>query len=515
MAESKSTPPADRADARFAARRFAVFLPCACVALASASWAIGCGSTSAGAPAAGSSSPGGSSDTFGNVQPSPDGGGIPASVTCSAGNGSSCVATCGGGVTTTYAGTVYDPAGANPLYNVAVYIPNSPLPDPLPAGAQCGCTGLFPQSIVTSATTDASGRFVLEGAPTGKGLPLVVQSGKWRRVVHVDIDNPCQANTAADRSLRLPRNAIEGSLPDIAVSTGGADSLECLPLRIGVDPSEYAAGAGSGGHIHIFTGFAGATPGAGAEALSYQTLWDSTADLMKNDVVLLSCEGQETAHVTTASQQSLLDYASQGGRVFASHYHYVWFDQGPFDHYGLARWMTGPQIVVPDDNAAVPADVVTTLAGGQSFPEGAALAQWLGNVGALTQGMLPIWYARDNVSMLDQLAAVPWIQLDSTATQAPGATQYFSVDTPIGGGAQCGRVVYSDLHVSGGPGSDEPNVAPDYPDAGVIGTNRKGGVVPAGCAAHPLTAQEKALEFMLFDLSSCLVPIGGNPSPPR
>jgi hypothetical protein len=439
-------------------------------------------------------------------------GGIPVQVGCTAGTGAACVPVCSGGATTTYEGTVYDPADANPLYNVAVYIPNSPLPDPLPAGAQCGCSGFFPQTILTSAVTDENGHFVLQGVPTGKGLPLVVQAGKWRKLYQVDIDVPCQPNVAADRSLRLPRSASEGSLPDIAISTGGADSLECLLLRIGVDASEYVAGAGSGGHIHIFAGFAGATTAAGAPA-SNEALWDSEADLMANDVVLLSCEGQETANVTAASQEALLDYASQGGRAFASHYHYVWFDQGPFDTYRLAQWMTGPQIVVPDDNAAVPGNVVTTLANGQGFPEGAALQGWLANVGALTQGSLPIWYARDNVVLLNQPPSVPWIQLDPSVAQAPGAIQYFSLDAPIGYSLQCGRVVYSDLHVSGGPGSDEPGVPPDYPDAGLIGTNRKGGIVPSGCAAHPLTPQEEALEFMLFDLSSCLVPIGQGPSP--
>jgi hypothetical protein len=39
-------------------------------------------------------------------------------------------------------------------------------------------------------------------------------------------------------------------------------------------------------------------------------------------------------------------------------------------------------------------------------------------------------------------------------------------------------------------------------------------VVPSGCAMHPLTPQEKALEFMIFDLSSCLIPIGQVPMAP-
>ena len=48
-------------------------------------------------------------------------------------------------------GSVYDPAGLSPLYNVAVYIPTSPLPDPLPAGPSCGCTSLYPDSRLRRA----------------------------------------------------------------------------------------------------------------------------------------------------------------------------------------------------------------------------------------------------------------------------------------------------------------------------------------------------------------------------
>ena len=146
------------------------------------------------------------------------------------------------------------------------------------------------------------------------------------------------------------------------------------------------------------------------------------------------------------------------------------------------------------------------------------MAQWLGNVGALTNGQLPIWYARHNADVApSNPVSTPWIALDdSLGSPNAGATEYFSFDTPIESAEPCGRVVYSDLHVSGGPDSAEPGVPPDYPDAGTIGTNRKGGIAPSGCALHPLTAQEKALEFMLFDLSSsCLVPIGGTPEIPR
>jgi hypothetical protein len=239
---------------------------------------------------------------------------------------------------------------------------------------------------------------------------------------------------------------------------------------------------------------------------------------MNNDVVLLSCEGRETTGVTTASQEALLQYASNGGRVFASHYHYVWFDTGPFGNYPLARWTTGPQLVVAGDDASVPGDIVTSVGNGGSFPEGQALQQWLGLTGALTNGQLPIWYARHNadVPLTGSGPSQAWITLDPVVGSAhAGATQYFSFDAPLDHGPQCGRVVYSDLHVSGGPGAAEPGVAPDYPNPTIVGTDRQGGVVPAQCAAHPLTPQEKALEFMLFDLSSCLIPIGGSPTPPR
>jgi hypothetical protein len=153
-------------------------------------------------------------------------------------------------------------------------------------------------------------------------------------------------------------------------------------------------------------------------------------------------------------------------------------------------------------------EIVTTLPNGMPFPEGVALHQWLTNVNALTNDQLPIWYARHNADLtMTNTASQGWITLDK-GTTAPNAAEYFSFDTPIGSGPEaCGRVVYSDLHVSGGKGAqDNSMIPPDY--AGGLA------FVPDGCSSHPLTAQEKALEFMIFDLSSCLTPVGATPTPP-
>jgi hypothetical protein len=142
---------------------------------------------------------------------------------------------------------------------------------------------------------------------------------------------------------------------------------------------------------------------------------------------------------------------------------------------------------------------VTTLPNGLPFPEGVAMNTWLGNVGALTGGELPIVNAFHNADVsATNTSSQPWITADNSSS-APGATEYFSFDTPVGTSAEgaCGHVVYSELHDSLGPGVGSN---PDYPGA------TDGGIVPSGCSTHALTPQEKALEFMVFDLSSCSIP---------
>ncbi len=78
-----------------------------------------------------------------------------------------------------------------------------------------------------------------------------------------------------------------------------------------------------------------------------------------------------------------------------------------------------------------------------------------------------------------------------------------SFNTPVGAAADavCGRVVFSNLHVGAGEQggvSDDPQA--DFPD---------------GCKTADLSAQQKALEFMLFDLSSYIQKDDSAVTPPR
>lgn len=392
---------------------------------------------------------------------------------------------------TTISGQVFDPAGRNPLYNVAVYVPNEAV-QPLEPGASCApCEAMYSGKAVVSTLTDAEGRFTLEKAPDGTDIPLVVQIGKWRKQVVIPQVARCQDNVLPKALTTLPRNRSEGDIPNIAIATGSADTLECLLRRVGVDASEYTPGAGGEGRVHIFQGSprgGRASPNTSPAApRAADALWTSADELMAYDVVLLSCEGQETLGM---NQQALHDYAARGGRVFASHYHYSWFNSGPYAEENLARWTPGSQ-----DVGNINGTIVTT------FPKGQALQQWLTHNNALVNGELPIEEARHNADVTSEHdVSQPWI-VGAQNSNAPGATQYFSFNTPtdqakVPDGKLCGRVVYSDLHVGA---ASEDN------------TRR---TVPESCNDVELSPQEKALEFMLFDLSACVIPDDVPPVPP-
>ncbi len=434
-----------------------------------------------------------------------------------------CNVACSGNATTTISGKVYDPAGKNGLFNVSVYVPATPL-TPLPKGvptgaAACSCAALFPSGALSSTSTAEDGTFVLPNAPVGAQVPLVIQVGKWRKQFMINVTE-CQDNPQPDKTLAFPKTVAAtemiDSIPDIAVSTGSADTLECLMRRIGLDAGEYVAGAAGTGHVHVFSGGInngggnGSRPGRpenppmpGAPASSTQ-LWSTQAQLMPYDIVLLSCEGGETYNANPPALEAYLD---AGGRVFASHFHYAWF-AGPLQtmqNYSapadwgtnLATWTGGGG----NNNGVIGATIEQTLNGStMPFPKGVSLLKWLGNVNGLGRNGVPaqelsIYQPRFNSTVAAaNKPSQAWITADQ-ASGMGGQTMYLSFDTPVNPPLApdntpqyCGRAVFSDLHVAGDPTTND-NPPP-----------------PGGCTDSDLSPQEKALEFMLFDLSSCVIP---------
>ena len=411
------------------------------------------------------------------------------------------IQSCDGGKPTSISGKVMDPAGHNPLYNVVVLIPNTQngtlplIPDGLNANS-CSCGALFAgEEPIVDTVTAADGTFTLKNVPSGTNIPLVVQIGKWRKEVVLPTVTACQDNPAG--AINLPKNGTDGlfaSLPSIAVSTGGADTLECLLARIGIDEAEFTGDPNSPKHVHIFQGAGGSTTASPAAPISSASLWDSDADLKRYDITMLSCEGAPTFG---ANSQTVADYVSAGGRVFGEHFHYQFF-ANTTQFPNTANWTPGGSY-----SGQITGSVQTTLLNGNAFPEGQALEMWLTNVGALTNNLLPIQVARQDATVVASNVSTPWVVTGPTVS--PAGTQYFSWDMPFnppvsdaGVPEYCGRVVFSDLHVSGASSDPLPGTF----------------TVPTGCSSATLSPDEDAIEFIFFDLSSCVVPIGYPPKPP-
>lgn len=399
---------------------------------------------------------------------------------------------------TKLSGTVYSPAGNLPLYNVVVYVPVAGEAQPaISEGASCDkCAGSQARGWAV-ALTDETGKFTLEGVPEGDNVPLVIQVGKWRRQVTIPRVEPCTTTTIADPQLtRLPKNQSEGHLPKIAMVTGHSDALECLLRKLGIDDAEFTVEGGTG-RVNMFYGCASKSGAFGANKLSpalggaaftnaVTSLYASPQKLATYDMLVLSCEGHGCDEQKTPENGATLKgYADAGGRILFDHMHFRWFVRAIEPWEGIGEFDTG------DD---FPANTSFTVQTG--FPKGAALAKWLVNVGASqTEGQLVIAKAQKSAKAATAPIAQPWVQ-------GTGAIQYMSVNTPVELATtpdeQCGRFIHTDLHVAGNSTSSSDQGTP-FPDA---------------CDAGELTPEEKALAFMIFDLSSCVMREDQVPKPP-
>jgi hypothetical protein len=386
---------------------------------------------------------------------------------------------CANNGTTSITGTVFAPNGTDPLPNVTVYIPNAPV-DAFPPGVSCPVVGAPPSgSPLVGTVTDDKGNFELDDVPVGANIPLVIVSGRWRRQLVVPTTTAC-TNTAADPTTTvMPSDHTQGDIPRIAVATGSVDQVECILRKMGIKDSEFTDPSASG-RINFFGG--GTASGSGA-VISSQTptqaslMGGTGAALNQYDVLMLPCEGGQ---YTKPAQElaNLINFANAGGRVYSSHFSYTWmYQNSPFN--SVVNWAVG-QAQPPDGEASV----------NTGFTAGLTLSNWLQEVGAsTTPGQIAINTLRHDFNGVNP-PTQNWLTLDTTGNPV----MQFVFDTPIPPAGQkvnqCGRVLYNEYHV----------------EAGSSGPSQ---TFPQECTSGSgMNAQEKLLEFMLFELTD----EGGQPS---
>ena len=407
---------------------------------------------------------------------------------------------CPGGGSTTVSGVVRIPAGTLPVPGATVYATNG-FVDPIPTGVDgdscLRCDGELTNVRGRPVLTDLDGSFTLEGVRPGENVPVVVQIGKWRRVAYVPQIVECEAHTLPAEATRLPRNSREGHLPRIALTTGSCDGMECLLRKLGIDDSEFTNPEGPG-RVNLYADTVCTTvPLIGevcesgrnrySDALGGQhfpsasAFWSSLENLSAYDAVIHSCECSETTdNKPPEAMEALREYADLGGRAFLTHFHYAWLKHSPnMGWQQVATWNAGEML----DSAT--GQIVT------SFDRGMQLADWmmLPEVGGSTvHGSVALRQARQSASGVG-IGVQPWVRISDRPT-------YFSFDTPAYTLDEdtCGRVVFSDIHVSAG------DQAQNDPFSG--GSDPR---FPDGCTDE-ISPQEKALIYMLFDLTNCVGP---------
>jgi hypothetical protein len=416
------------------------------------------------------------------------------------------VPTCAAGTTTTIRGTVFAPNGTLPLPNAIVYVPNGSTTAPYGVGVfndgvangngcECNVTG----SPLVQTTSGTDGSFILQNVPAGANIPLVIQLGRWRRLVTISSVTACTTTTLTANQTRLPTRQGETStvdaIPFMALATGDVDGLECVLRKMGVVDAMFTV-PGGGGRIEMYRDNGATMPGIP----SYTQLVSSQGMVDQYDALIFPCRG--SAHDESAAfKQRILDvptnanaYVNKGGRAFFTHFSYAWLynvnpsNQFPWNSTTNTRNVDGTHW---DSNIQV--QVNTGFARGQTFADWLALAT-VNALSGTNPPQITVLEARDDMSTpvtLPIATAQEWLSTYNATPGGPSAL-HVTFDAPWGYPAdqQCGRVLWSGFHVT---------------TANLTGGHTSGLAFPAECAGS-FTAQEKVLAYMMFDMTSCITP---------
>ena len=324
-----------------------------------------------------------------------------------------------------------------------------------------------------------------------------MQVGKWRRQIVVPQVTACQDNPITDATqTHLPSKSSEGDMPLIAITTGGCDIAECFLRRIGIDDSEFAAPGATTGHVHVYTGMQGSAITGGDTVTDTYQWWTDSKHLLAYDIVFNSCDcapnDRNESGGSGNAYQAMHDYVTGGGRLFATHSYYNWFSgEGLSDFQSVANWCVGG--TSENGTCGQGTSGTSSYYVDTTFPKGQAFATWLQDQG-VTSTLGTISLDETQTVLTNDVATVNagatrWIYRANSPTDSSYLTKYLTFNAPVGKSPaqQCGRAVFSEFHLS----DFDKAPPPTFP------TECSGS---AGDHAN----NEAALEFLFFDLSSCV-----------
>jgi hypothetical protein len=420
---------------------------------------------------------------------------------------------------TQISGKVYDPSGVGGANSNNLPLAGIDVLEPAGAsaafvdGVTCdSCTSVI-GPYVTRAVTDATGSFTINNATPGPNVPIVVQSGRWRRRINIPI-TACTNNVVANGTLRFPRNRTEGDIPLLALTSGTYESLECLFARMGVATTEITSpSAPTPGRIRVYK-----DNGVNVNpTVAASTLWASQASLDAYSGILLSCGSGSGAiyGVTATTAGYFATNTGKGGRLFADHRPgeplFASAATAPPSFRGTATW----------NNPAGGSFLFKSIAAVGTPPQ-QLFYDWLNNFGAMvdygapyvklvqgdyqviapTAGQTTVWlrgrtdnmWTGGNPPTNSDMVSSFSFEMGNVA-----GTPTVNADCGIPNGH--GRVLLNGMHVS------------STRAAGCSG-GTCGGIFPGTCdLVGALSPEEKAMEYQIFQLTACQ-PGGSAPPPP-
>lgn len=375
----------------------------------------------------------------------------------------------------TIEGTVYAPNGVDPISTAVIWIPltGEPVLDIAP-GVACDRCPIGGSRFRTTSATD--GTFVLTTGAAGGDYEVVVQNGRFRRVVTVHVD-PCGRAVMSPAETTLPGTTDPATagpgvvmMPRILVATGTNDNIARVLRLIGITQFDSVDGGRTAGSR------------AAVESSALGAVLLNRAMLDQYNLVFAGCGslggGRADALQSPTLLTSVSDWLAVGGRLYSSDLSYILVSATVPT---MASWATGERTGIYDAHDVGYSASATAII--QATIDDVDLRSWMSVVGALrADGRVDLTQFRDPWGAVDTVPTgtrnwvhgdVQWHVPVGMTTAAADHPLTIQRPVPDAAGATCGQAFFSSYHTS----------------SSTTGTT--------------LSAQERLLEYLIFQLAKC------------